>query len=110
MYQFLRSLLFLLPTESSHHFSLNFLKWAYKLGLLKKPAYAGNPVQVLGLTFPNALGLAAGLDKNGDYIEPLSQLGFGYIEIGTVTPRPQNGNPLPRLFRLPEAEAMYAIT
>src|SRR5688572_5136105 len=61
---------------------------------------------VMGLNFPNVIGLAAGLDKNGEYIDALANLGFGFIEIGTVTPRPQPGNPKPRLFRLPEAQAI----
>jgi len=60
----------------------------------------------MGLKFPNAVGLAAGLDKNGDYIEGLAAVGFGFVEIGTVTPRPQPGNPQPRLFRIPEAQAI----
>ena len=63
-------------------------------------------VKVMGLEFPNALGLAAGLDKNGEYIDALAAMGFGFIEIGTVTPRPQPGNPKPRMFRLPEAQAL----
>jgi dihydroorotate dehydrogenase len=67
---------------------------------------SGKPVSLMGLQFPNAVGLAAGFDKNGDYIDALAQLGFGFIEIGTVTPRPQAGNPKPRLFRLPEQDAI----
>jgi dihydroorotate dehydrogenase len=65
-----------------------------------------DPVQVMGLSFPNPVGLAAGLDKNGDHIDALAALGFGFIEIGTVTPRPQPGNPRPRLFRIPERQAI----
>ena len=64
------------------------------------------PVRVMGLDFPNPVGLAAGLDKNGDYIDALGGLGFGFIEVGTVTPRPQPGNPKPRVFRLPKSKAM----
>ena len=64
------------------------------------------PISVMGIDFPNRVGLAAGLDKNGEYIDALANLGFGFIEIGTVTPRPQDGNPQPRLFRLPKAEAI----
>jgi dihydroorotate dehydrogenase len=67
---------------------------------------AAKPVRVMGLEFPNAVGLAAGLDKNGDYIEAMSALGFGFVEVGTVTPRPQPGNPKPRLFRISEAEGI----
>jgi dihydroorotate dehydrogenase len=70
------------------------------------PKAEATPVDVMGITFPNAVGLAAGLDKNGDHIEGMAALGFGFIEIGTVTPRPQPGNDKPRLFRLPEAEAI----
>jgi len=107
VYTRLRDLLFLLPAETSHHLSLNSLKWAGKTGLLGKPAaLAGKAVTVMGIEFPNPIGLAAGLDKDGEYIDALAALGFGFIEIGTVTPRPQPGNPKPRLFRLPEAQAI----
>ncbi len=82
------------------------LKAAQRLHLLNAPGVSGAPRQVMGLSFPNSVGLAAGLDKNGEYIDALAALGFGFIEIGTVTPRPQPGNPRPRLFRLPEAEAI----
>lgn len=107
MYNLVRDLLFLLPAETSHHLALNSLKLANKFGLLGKPLpLAGQAVRVMGLDFPNPIGLAAGLDKNGEYIDALAALGFGFIEIGTVTPRPQPGNPKPRLFRLPEAQAI----
>ena len=107
MYKLLRDLLFLLPTETSHHLALDSLKLAGKTGLLGKPvALPGNAVTVMGIEFPNPIGLAAGLDKNGDYMDALAALGFGFVEIGTVTPRPQPGNPKPRLFRLPEAQAI----
>lgn len=107
MYKLLRDALFLFPAETSHHLALDALKLAGKTGLLGKPqAIPGKPVSVMGLNFPNPVGLAAGLDKNGDYIDALAALGFGFIEIGTVTPRPQPGNPKPRLFRLPEAQAI----
>jgi dihydroorotate dehydrogenase len=76
------------------------------LSSLLYPKPKATPVSVMGLTFPNPVGLAAGLDKNGDYIEALAAIGFGSVEIGTVTPRPQDGNPKPRLFRLPEAQAI----
>lgn len=108
MYSLLRPLLFKLSPETAHHFTLDSLKTAHKLGLLpliSKPMI-DNPRTVMGLSFPNPVGLAAGLDKNGAYIDALGALGFGFIEIGTVTPRPQPGNPQPRLFRLPEAEAI----
>lgn len=108
MYKLLRDFLFLLPAEQAHQVALNGLKWANNLGLTQwaqapRPAQA---IQVMGLIFPNRVGLAAGLDKNGDYIDGLASLGFGFIEIGTVTPRPQPGNPQPRLFRLPQAKAI----
>ena len=107
MYQRLRDLLFLLPAETSHHLSLDSLKLAGKTGLLGKPeALLGKAVTVMGIDFPNPIGLAAGLDKNGEYIDALAALGFGFVEIGTVTPRPQPGNPKPRLFRLPKAQAI----
>jgi len=110
MYGLMRSLLFTLPTETSHLIAMGSLDWARTLqlqGLLGGArAGAGVPVTVMGIEFPNALGLAAGLDKNADHIDALAALGFGFIEIGTVTPRPQPGNPLPRLFRLPEQQAI----
>ena len=107
MYQLARRALFLLPTETSHHLSLQAIALSSRLGLLKLlPKPEGRPVQAMGLTFPNAVGLAAGLDKNGDYFDALSALGLGFVEIGTITPRPQPGNPQPRLFRLPEYQAI----
>ena len=108
MYTLLRPLLFKLDAETAHHVTLDTLKITHKLGLLplavKQPA--SDPRNVMGLTFQNPVGLAAGLDKNGAYIDALAALGFGFIEIGTITPRPQPGNPKPRLFRLPEANAI----
>jgi len=108
MYSLLRPLLFALDPETAHHVTLSALQTAHRLGLLplfaKQPAT--DPRTVMGLNFPNPVGLAAGLDKNGSYIDALAKLGFGFIEIGTVTPRPQPGNPKPRLFRLPEAQAI----
>ncbi len=107
LYPLLRNLLFTLPTETSHHLSLDSISLAEKLGAWKVlPAVPANPVTVMGIEFPNAVGLAAGLDKNADHIDGLAALGFGFIEVGTVTPRPQPGNPEPRLFRLPEAQAI----
>jgi dihydroorotate dehydrogenase len=108
MYSLLRALLFQIEPEKSHHLSLNALSVLQRMHLigLLSAKVADNPRQVMGLNFKNPVGLAAGLDKNGDYIDALSQLGFGFIEIGTVTPRPQIGNPQPRLFRLPEHEAI----
>lgn len=108
MYSIFRPLLFCLDPETAHHVTLKLLKLNHQLGLNTwlQPALPDKPVTVMGLTFKNPLGLAAGLDKNGDYIDALAALGFGFIEIGTVTPRPQPGNPKPRLFRLPEHQAI----
>lgn len=108
MYSLIRNILFKFDAETSHELSLDMLGAAQRLGILKwfAPKIASQPVEVLGLTFPNPVGLAAGLDKNGDYIDALGNLGFGFIEIGTITPRPQDGNPKPRLFRLAEHEAI----
>lgn len=107
-YQLARPLLFQLDAEFTHDLTLKSLKWAEKTGMLglypQAPACA--PRGVMGLTFPNAVGLAAGLDKNGAVIDGMAKLGFGFIEVGTVTPRPQPGNPKPRLFRVPQAEGI----
>lgn len=108
MYKVARDLLFKLSPETSHDLSLDLIGAAGRLGLAgvlcKQPAQL--PVTVMGLEFPNPVGLAAGLDKNGAAIDGFAQLGFGFVEIGTVTPRPQPGNPKPRLFRLPEAQGI----
>ncbi len=108
MYSLLREALFRLPTETSHYLALDALNCAAKSGMSRMlfPSVPTLPVKVMGIDFPNPVGLAAGLDKNGDYIEGLAALGFGFVEIGTVTPRPQPGNPQPRLFRLPQARAI----
>ena len=108
MYTLARQLLFKLSPETSHELSIDLIGAGGRLGLnrLLTPKPASLPVSVLGLEFPNPVGLAAGLDKNGDAIDGFGQLGFGFIEIGTVTPRPQPGNPRPRLFRLPQANAI----
>ena len=108
MYRFLKKILFCLNPETSHHFSMNALQFMYKTKLSKLffSPLAENPITLMGLTFPNRIGLAAGLDKNGDYIDALASLGFGYIEIGTITPKPQSGNPKPRLFRLVKEQAI----
>ena len=107
-YSLSRALLFRLQGETSHELGLDMLGAGERLGLLKymAPQVAGLPVTVAGIDFPNPVGLAAGLDKNGEYIDAFARLGFGFIEIGTVTPRPQPGNPKPRLFRLPERRAI----
>ena len=108
IYSLFRPLIFSLDAEAAHHAALDALQAAHALGFvsccIKHPAAI--PRTIMGLAFPNPVGLAAGLDKNGAYIDALAALGFGFIEIGTVTPRPQQGNPKPRLFRLPEARAI----
>ncbi|MBB5350629.1 dihydroorotate dehydrogenase [Haloferula luteola] len=108
-YAIARSLLFRLDAESAHHIGMSGLRLAEKSGLLPLLFPAPEciaPIEVMGLRFPNRLGLAAGLDKEGNTIDALGRLGFGFIEIGTITPRPQPGNPKPRLFRLIEHEAI----
>jgi dihydroorotate dehydrogenase len=107
LYALARPLLFSLDAESAHNLTLPALRRAAALGLtgfISKPA--ADPRTVMGVTFPNPVGLAAGLDKDGSYIDGLAALGFGSIEIGTVTPRAQPGNPKPRMFRLPAAHAI----
>ena len=108
LYPLLRPALFSLDPEVAHDVTLKLLKLSYQTGLstLSKAKSDNKPVTVMGLKFKNRVGLAAGLDKNGDYIDALAALGFGSIEIGTVTPRAQPGNPKPRLFRLPEHQAI----
>lgn len=101
--------LFRLDPETAHHFSMTSLRAVEKLGLLGLASAQEewiSPVEIMGLKFPNRLGLAAGLDKEGNTIDALGRLGFGSIEIGTITPRPQAGNPKPRLFRLVPHEAI----
>ena len=112
MYKFFRNLLFLFPAEGVHHFSMNGLKWMCNWGFLKRQiaAYC-RPVdhlekELFGLVFRNPVGLGAGFDKNALYLRELETLGFGFVEIGTVTPRPQTGNKKPRLFRLREDQAL----
>jgi len=106
-YNLLRPALFSLDPETAHDATLTTLNTAYCLGLSRLiPQPAPDPRTVMGITFPNPVGLAAGLDKNGECINGLAALGFGFIEIGTVTPRAQPGNPRPRLFRIPEAQAI----
>ena len=108
MYSLARKLLFLLDPETSHELSLDILGAGERLGVLKLASkkVPSNEREVMGIKFPNPVGLAAGLDKNADYFNAMGQLGFGFVEVGTVTPLPQPGNELPRLFRLPEAQAI----
>lgn len=103
MYSLLRPLLFQLDAEKAHALTLSALHYLPQ-GCFKVPQ--GKPVNAMGIAFPHSLGLAAGLDKNGDHLDALAKLGFSFIELGTITPRPQEGNPKPRLFRLPEAHAL----
>jgi len=108
MYRLARPLLFALDPERAHGLGLEWLDNAWRFGLLpllgRRPEPF--PTRVLGLDFPNPVGLAAGLDKNGAHVEALFALGFGFVEVGTVTPEPQAGNPKPRMFRLPEHRAI----
>ncbi|APB98646.1 quinone-dependent dihydroorotate dehydrogenase [Polynucleobacter asymbioticus] len=107
-YSLLRPWLFCLDPEQAHNLTLKNLDRAQRFGLLQrlvsKPI--ADPQNLCGIEFPNPVGLAAGLDKDGKHIDSLAALGFGFLEIGTVTPRPQAGNPKPRMFRLPQAEAI----
>ncbi|RYZ29128.1 MAG: quinone-dependent dihydroorotate dehydrogenase [Chitinophagaceae bacterium] len=112
MYQTLRRILFLLPAETAHYFSMNCLKAVCSIGFIRKMLSksfthpSSLTTQLLGLSFKNPVGLGAGFDKNAKYLRELETLGFGFIEIGTVTPRPQAGNEKPRLFRLPKDKAL----
>ncbi len=113
MYKFLKPLLFNLSPESAHHWTMRLCQIALRLPFSRRVFSHFFSVEnrrlerrVMGLSFKNPVGLAAGFDKDGKYFEDLTALGFGFIEIGTVTPRPQDGNPQPRLFRLPEDEAL----
>lgn len=108
MYWLAQKLLFSLDAEVSHDLTLNFLKRAQNTPLeaFFKQDVAAKPTQFLGMTLPNPLGLAAGLDKNGECIDAFAAMGFGFIEVGTVTPLPQAGNDKPRLFRLKDAQAI----
>lgn len=107
-YSLLRRALFSFDAETAHGIALKGLSLLETLGFsgLIAETAIHDPYECMGLTFPNRVGLAAGLDKNGDHIDGLAALGFGSIEIGTITPRPQPGNPKPRLFRLPEQQAI----
>ncbi|HJW26447.1 MAG TPA: quinone-dependent dihydroorotate dehydrogenase [Rhodocyclaceae bacterium] len=108
LYPLIRKFFFSLDAETAHGIGMSgvsLLNASRLSGCLAKPV-TPCPVEVMGLRFPNPVGLAAGLDKNGDYIDGLAALGFGFLEIGTITPRPQPGNPKPRLFRIPEAQAI----
>ena len=109
----IKPLLFLLQPETAHHFTFGMIKWSFNFPLLKPVVSSLFKLEdprlqreVFGLKFSNPVGLAAGFDKDARLIDEMAMLGFGFIEIGTLTPKPQEGNPLPRLFRLPEDEAL----
>lgn len=106
LYSLARPFLFRLDAETAHEFSLCSAGLLARVGAVPGKTLPGRRVRAMGLDFPNPVGLAAGLDKNGAHIDALAAFGFGFIEVGTVTPRPQPGNPKPRLFRIPEAHAI----
>ncbi|WP_300615674.1 quinone-dependent dihydroorotate dehydrogenase [Dokdonella sp.] len=108
MYALVRPFLFCLDAERAHDLALASIEAAYRTGTspLLAAKHAPLPVEAFGLRFANPVGLAAGLDKNGAYVDALAALGFGFVEVGTTTPRAQPGNPKPRMFRLPEHEAV----
>src|SRR6201996_303969 len=108
MYGLARALLFALDAETAHHLTLTSLRVGQRLGLLRLLAAAQpeQPVELMGLSFANRIGLAAGFDKNASCIDAMGALGFGFVEVGTLTPRAQEGNPRPRVFRLPKARAV----
>ncbi len=108
LYALARPLLFALDPENAHALTLRLADAALRARVLGWAARAvpSQPVRAMGLEFPNPVGLAAGLDKDAAHIDALAALGFGFLEVGTVTPRPQPGNPRPRLFRLPQARAL----
>jgi len=108
MYDLIRPLLFALDAETAHRLTLYGLGVAHRsnLGRYVAASPADLPAEAFGIRFPNPVGLAAGLDKNAEHLDELGALGFGFVEVGTVTPRPQDGNPRPRLFRLPRHEAI----
>ena len=108
LYTLIRKLFFSLDPEFAHGLEMSSIDFLNRAGIacLLAKSFPSDPVTVMGLTFPNPVGLAAGLDKNGEYVDALAAIGFGFIEIGTVTPRPQAGNPKPRMFRIPEKQAI----
>src|SRR5580698_3982481 len=113
MYKFLRSILFFFPPEGVHHFSMKGLRLLCSWGPTRwlvtwgcRPESDSTEQEIFGLTFSNAVGLGAGFDKNALYLRELAALGFGFVEIGTVTPLAQGGNEQPRLFRLPQDQAL----
>ncbi len=111
LYSLARPLLFRLDPEAAHELALPAFKHLARFGAASIIGLPGRPIEgprvtAMGIDFPNPVGLAAGLDKNAEFIDILGRFGFGFIEVGTVTPRPQPGNPKPRLFRIPQAQAL----
>jgi len=112
MYYIIRHILFLFDAEKVHHFAMGCLRFFCKIPFTRKMIASiyqpkkARPIHIWNLQFPNIVGLGAGFDKNAQYLTELETLGFGFVEIGTVTPLPQEGNPKPRLFRLPKDEAL----
>jgi dihydroorotate dehydrogenase len=108
MYALARPLLFALDAEVAHRLTLTSLRVAHRLGLLSlmRAPQSSQAIDLMGLTFTNRMGLAAGFDKNGTCVDAMGALGFGFVEVGTVTPEAQAGNPKPRIFRLPRARAV----
>lgn len=110
MYSIIRKFLFLFPAEKAHHLTFSLLGALMKIpfvsSITKSIFFVSDPIQFLGINFANRVGLAAGLDKNASHLKELGALGFGFIEIGTVTPKPQDGNEKPRLFRLQQDECL----
>lgn len=107
MYSLLRKALFIADPETAHGLALEGLRLGHEIGATSLLCRnISQPVTVMGLEFPNPVGMAAGMDKNGDYIDALGSVGFGFVEIGTTTPRPQAGSPKPRIFRIEKANAM----
>lgn len=105
-YQTLRPILFAMSPERAHHVSLGMAKWLAQKGLLPKPSIPSMPLVSMGMDFKHPIGLSAGLDKNGEYLDLWGQMGFAFVEVGTVTPKPQYGKAKPRLFRLPSQGAL----
>jgi len=109
MYELIKRLLFLMPAEQAHGFTMKALKTLNRLPILRRIVFnnrTSGAYSCMGLEFPSRFGMAAGFDKNASYLKELRDLGFGFVEIGTVTPKPQDGNPTPRLFRLPADRAL----
>ena len=110
MYSVLRSLFFLLSPEKAHYTTMRLFKVVSKFSFVRNTfQFADNPVSVDGLNYKNKVGLAAGFDKDGKFLNELYTLNFGFIEVGTVTPKPQSGNPKPRLFRLKKDRALIKL-